>query len=157
MPRRGYKKQTMHKDPLFSSYEVEKLINYIMLDGKKSVARRKVYDSLNLIKEKKLDPLEVLQGAISNVSPTKEVKPRRIGGASYLIPMDTRPERRVFLALNWIIESANKRPNKQFKTFGEKLFAELMDAYQNQGEAVGKRSQVEKLAQANKAFAHFNW
>ncbi|OGK33978.1 30S ribosomal protein S7 [Candidatus Roizmanbacteria bacterium RIFCSPLOWO2_12_FULL_37_7b] len=157
MPRRGYKKRNTQKDPIHSSYEVAKLINYTMKDGKKTVAQRAVYNSLSMIRDKKLDPLEVLQGAISNVSPTKEVKPRRVGGASYLVPMDTRPARRIFLALNWIIESANKRPNKQYHTFSDKLFSELMDAYQNQGEAVNKKIQVEKLALANKAFAHFNW
>lgn len=157
MPRRGYKKRTAQKDPLYGSYELAKLINYIMLDGKKSVAERIVYSTMKMIEEKTLDPVEVLTTAINNVGPSMEVKPRRVGGASYLVPMETRPQRKLFLAFNWIINAANARPNKQYKSFDNKLFAELMDAYQNLGEAVNKRAQVEKLAQANKAFAHFNW
>lgn len=157
MPRRGYNKQTTEKDKVYDSYTVAKLINYIMVDGKKSVATKQVHAALEQIKENKLNPLEVLDKAISNVAPVKEVRPRRVGGASYLVPVDTRQERKLFLALNWIIEAARARSNKQYKTFGSKLHAELMDAYQNQGEAVNKKLQVEKLAAANKAFAHFSW
>jgi small subunit ribosomal protein S7 len=157
MPRRSYKKNTVSSDLMLESYEVAKLINYVMVDGKKSVAEKVVYGALNQIKEKNLEPVEVLSKAIDNVAPTKEVKPRRVGGASYLVPMDTRPQRRLYLALNWIVNGANSRSNKQYKSFENKLFAEIMDAYQNQGEAVNKRLQVEKVAQANKAFAHFNW
>lgn len=157
MPRRSYKKNTVSSDLMLESYEVAKLINYVMVDGKKSVAEKVVYGALNQIKEKNLEPVEVLSKAIDNVAPTKEVKPRRVGGASYLVPMDTRPQRRLYLALNWIVNGANSRSNKQYKSFENKLFAEIMDAYQNQGEAFNKRLQVEKVAQANKAFAHFNW
>ena len=157
MPRRSYKKNIASNDVMHESYEIAKLINYVMVDGKKTVAEKVVYGALNQIKEKNLDPLEVLVRAIDNVAPTKEVKPRRVGGASYLVPMDTRPQRRLYLALNWIVNGANSRSNKQYKSFENKLFAEIMDAYQNQGEAVNKRLQVEKVAQANKAFAHFNW
>ncbi|MFQ5452158.1 MAG: 30S ribosomal protein S7 [Candidatus Paceibacterota bacterium] len=157
MPRRGYKKITTHKDPIYSSYEVAKLINYVMRDGKKTVAQRGVYSALKKIKSKKLDPINVLSNAIINVSPIKEVKSKRVGGASYLVPMDTRPSRRIFLALNWIVDAANKRPNKEYKSFDEKLAAELIDAYSDQGQAVEKKRQVEKLAEANKAFAHFRW
>ncbi len=157
MPRRSYKKQTAENDHIYESYEISKLINYVMKDGKKTVAQKMVYGALTKIKEQNLDPHEVLVRAIDNVAPTKEVKARRVGGASYLVPMDTRPQRRLYLALNWIVNGANARANKQYKSFDNKLFAELMDAYQNQGEAVNKRLQVEKVAQANKAFAHFNW
>ena len=157
MPRRGYKKNTAADDAIYDSFEVAKLVNYVMRDGKKSVAQRQVYAALDTLKESKLDPLDVLKKAINNVAPAKEVRPRRVGGASYLVPIDTRPQRRLFLALNWIIEAARARSNKQFNTFGKKLHAELMDAYQNQGEAVSKRLQTEKTAAANKAFAHFNW
>ncbi len=157
MPRRGYKRQPVGLDPVHDSHEVAKLINYVMQDGKKSVAQKQVYAAFDAIKEAKLDPMEVLQKAISHVAPAKEVKPKRVGGASYLVPVDTRQQRKVFLALNWIITAAQARSNKQYKTFGQKLQAELLDAYNNQGEAVNKRLQVEKLAAANKAFAHFNW
>jgi len=157
VPRRSYKKNTTSNEMMHDSYEVAKLINYVMVDGKKTVAQKVVYGALNQIKEQNLDPVEVLSRAIDNVAPTKEVKARRVGGASYLVPMDTRIQRRLYLALNWIVNGANSRSNKQYKSFENKLFAEIMDAYQNQGEAVNKRLQVEKVAQANKAFAHFNW
>lgn len=157
MPRRGYKRLPVKKDAIYNSFEVAKLINYIMVDGKKSVAQDLVYKAFDEIKKNKLDPMEVLRKSIANVAPNKEVRPRRVGGASYLVPMDTRNERKMYLALNWIVEAAQARPNKQYKTFDKKLVAELMDAYQNQGEAVNKRLQVEKLAAANKAFAHFAW
>lgn len=157
MPRRGYKRLPTENDPIYDSYEVAKLVNYAMKDGKKTVALRVVYSALEDIKNQKLDPLDVLHKAIYNVAPEREVRPRRVGGASYLVPVETRQERKVFLALNWIVQSAQSRSNKQFKTFGQKLSAELMDAYKNEGEAINKRLQVEKLAAANKAFAHFNW
>jgi small subunit ribosomal protein S7 len=157
MPRRGYKKQTIGLDAIYESYEVAKLINYVMLDGKKSVAEKQVYAALEALKADKQEPLEVLQKAIQNVAPSKEVRPKRVGGASYLVPVDTRSQRKLFLALNWIITSAQARSNKQYKTFGEKLHAELLDAANNQGEAINKRLQVEKIAAANKAFAHFSW
>ena len=157
MPRRGYKRQPVSADPMYENYEVSKLINYIMKDGKKTTAQRMVYAALEGLKENKLEPLEVLSRAIQNVAPDREVRPRRVGGASYLVPVETRQARRIFLALNWIVNAANARPNKQYNSFDKKLVAELMDAYQNQGEAINKRLQVEKLAAANKAFAHFNW
>lgn len=157
MPRRGYKKQTIGIDAIYESYEVAKLINYVMIDGKKSVAEKQVYAALEALKADKQDPLDVLQKAIQNVAPSKEVRPKRVGGASYLVPVDTRAQRKLFLALNWIITSAQARSNKQYKTFGEKLHAELLDAANNQGEAINKRLQVEKIAAANKAFAHFSW
>lgn len=110
-----------------------------------------------MIKIEKNDPITVLEVAVNNVAPRKEVKPRRVGGASYLVPIDTRPQRKLFLALNWILNAANARSNKQYSSFDKKLHAELMDAFQNQGEAVNKKLQVEKLADANKAFSHFSW
>ncbi len=157
MPRRGYTRQPVLKDPIYNSYEISKLINYVMVDGKKSVARKHVYTAMEQIKKGKLDPVDVLNRAVQNVAPVKEVRPRRVGGASYLVPVDTRAERKLFLALNWIVEAARSRSNKQYKSFSDKLYAELMDAYKNEGEAINKKLQVEKLAAANKAFAHFNW
>ncbi len=157
MPRHYYKKRIVKNDTLYSSYEVAKLINYVMVDGKKSLAKRIVYSVLEKIKEKKLDPLGILKKAIENTAPKTEVKPRRLGGASYLVPIEVRRERQLFLALNWIIEAAKKRSSKQYHTFEEKLLAELIDASNNQGEAVQKRVQTEKLSEANKAFAHLRW
>lgn len=157
MPRRPYKKTKTRPDLLYSSYEVAKLINYVMLDGKKSVAQKIVYRAIDLIKQKNPNPVEVLQSSIANVAPDHEVKPKRVGGASYLVPIDTRPSRRIFLALNWIITAAKQRSNSEFKNFDQKLAAELLDASNGLGEAVNKKRQVEKLAEANKAFAHFRW
>lgn len=157
MPRRQYKKRKLRPDRVYNSLEVTKLINYIMLDGKKSVAEKVVYDTLETFKENKLNPLDVLHKALKNVAPLIEVKPRRVGGASYLVPAETRSERKIFLALNWIINAAKSRSSKEFKTFDKKLFAEIMDAYNELGEAVNKKKQTEKVAEANKAFAHFKW
>lgn len=157
MPRRNYKKREIRPDLIYKSNEVAKLITYIMRSGKKTVAAKLVYSTFDMIKKQKLNPLEVLHRAIENVAPLQEVKPRRIGGASYLVPTETRPSRRLFLAFNWIIESAMNKSNKEYHHFDQKLYKELMDAYQEQGAAVEKRKQVEKLAEANRAFAHFKW
>lgn len=157
MPRRKYKKRETKPDLIYRNKEVTKLINYLMRDGKKTVAEKLTYSALDMIKKQILNPLEVLHKALENVAPLQEVKPRRIGGASYLIPTETRTSRRLFLALNWLIEAAGARSNKEYHRFDQKLYKELMDAYQGQGEAVAKRKQVEKLAEANRAFAHFRW
>ena len=157
MPIRPYKKRRIQKDEIYNSLEVEKLITYIMKDGKKTVAQKIVYSIFEKIKQDSMDPLKILSQAISNVAPNFEVKPRRLGGASYLVPIEVRPERKIFLALNWIIEKAKSKPNKEFKTFENKLYKELNDAAKNQGEAVNKRNETEKLAEANKAFAHLKW
>ncbi|OGK57426.1 30S ribosomal protein S7 [Candidatus Roizmanbacteria bacterium RIFCSPLOWO2_02_FULL_39_8] len=148
---------TIKTDPVFESHEVAKLINYVMRDGKKSVASRIVYKALDQIKAKDLNPLETVHKAISNVAPQFEVKPRRVGGASYLVPMETRPVRKIFLAFNWIVNAAQARSNKEFHSFDLKLAAELTEAAAGMGEAVNKKIQVEKLAEQNKAFAHFKW
>lgn len=157
MPRRAYKKNIVKKDMIYNSYEVSKLINYVMIGGKKTVAEKVVYDALSLIKEQNLDPLEIMRKAINNVAPLHEVKARRVGGASYLVPSDTRQERKLFLSLNWIVDGANSRSSKEYKSFSKKLFAELMDASNELGSAVNKKKSVEKVAEANKAFAHFKW
>jgi small subunit ribosomal protein S7 len=156
MPRHPYKKRVAKNDPLYGSYEVGKLINYVMYGGKKSVAEKVVYDVLEELKKEE-EPLKLLHKAISNVSPTFEVKPRRLGGASYLVPSEVRRDRKLYLALNWIIEAARSRPQKEYRSFKNKLLAELLDASKNQGQAVSKRLQAEKLAEANKAFAHLKW
>lgn len=157
MPRRPYKKRTAQADPLYGSYEVAKLINYITRDGKKSVAQKIVYDVFESIKKENKEPLKVLNDAIDNVSPTFEVRPRRLGGASYLVPIEVRSGRKLFLALNWIVEAANSLSSKEYKSFGKKLYTELTEAAENQGQAVNKRQQTERLAEANKAFAHLKW
>lgn len=157
MPRHQYKKIYIKPDPVYNSFEVTKLINYIMIDGKKTVAENIVYKTLESVKKEGGDPLHVLSQAINNVAPLHEVKPRRLGGASYLVPTEVRKERRIFLALNWIIEAANTRSNREYPTFGKKLLAELLDASKNQGHAINKKLQTEKLAEANKAFAHLKW
>jgi small subunit ribosomal protein S7 len=128
-----------------------------MKDGKKSTVASLVYKAFDRIKKDKLDPIEVLHKAIENTAPKMEVRPRRVGGASYLVPTETRQARKLFLALNWIIKEARKRSNKQFKTFDHKLYAEIVDAASNQGGAVEKKANIEKLAEANRAFAHFKW
>ena len=157
MPRRPYKRIKTKPDFIYQSYEVSKLINYVMLDGKKSIAQKIVYSVMDMIKKKSSDPVAILQTSIENVAPDHEVKPKRVGGASYLVPIETRSSRKIFLALNWIINAAKARPTSEFKKFDQKLAAELLDASNGLGEAVNKKKQVEKLAEANKAFAHFRW
>jgi small subunit ribosomal protein S7 len=157
MPRHPYKKRIILPDKIYQSFEVAKLINYVMKDGKKTVAEKIVYKVLDKIKKTGINPLEVLHQAINNAAPNFEVRPRRLGGASYLVPMEVKKERKLFLALNGIINAAKARSNKEYKTFAEKLFSEINDAANNQGQAVAKRLQVEKLAEANKAFAHLKW
>lgn len=157
MPRHSYKRTQPKKDPVYNSFEVAKLINYIMLDGRKSAAQSGVYEALEKFKKENLDPLAVLEKALSNVAPEHEVKPRRLGGASYLVPIEVRKERKLFLGLTWIVDAARAKPNKEFRTFADKLYAELKDASQNQGQAVTKRAQAEKLADQNKAFSHLKW
>ena len=157
MPRHPYKKRQSITDPIYRSTEVAKLVNYVMLDGKKSVASNIVYSVLDEIKNKKMDPLQTLHQAIANVAPNFEVKPRRLGGASYLVPIEVRPTRKLFLALKWIVEAASTRSNKEYHSFDKKLTSELLDAAKNLGPAVAKKLQTEKLAQANKAFAHLIW
>lgn len=128
-----------------------------MKDGKKTVAEKIVYTVMENLKDGNKNPLEVLRTAINNVAPTVEVKPRRLGGASYLVPVETRESRKIYLSLNWIIEAATARSNKEYKTFIDKLTAEIKDAASNVGAAVSKRQQVEKTAESNKVFAHLKW
>jgi len=158
MPRRGQlKKDLLPGDPVYSNRLVAHFINRIMQRGKKTVAQNLVYKSFERIKEKNLDPLTIFQGAIQNVGPRMEVRPRRVGGASYQIPMEVRGDRRISLATRWIIEAAKKRSNREYHSFDLKLAAELLDAYNNTGEAIKKRDIAHRMAEANKAFAHFRW
>jgi len=127
------------------------------MHGKKTVAQKVVYGALDLLKEKNADPIEVFEKALQNVGPKVEVKARRVGGANYQVPIEVKAERRIALAMRWILEAAKKRSNKDYHTFAEKLAAELLDATQNLGEAVRKRDVTLKQAEANKAFSHFRF
>lgn len=158
MPRRSYKKRTISPDPIYGSVVVAKLINLIMEGGKKSVARKIVYDVLEEIKkEKSVEPMTLLDTAIEHVSPKHIVRPRRVGGASYMVPREVTVHHRLFLSLRWLVDAARSRNNKAFSTFHKKLKAELLDAFDKKGNAYDKKMQSEKLAEANKVFAHFNW
>lgn len=158
MSRTGkIKKRSVEVDPIYGNRLLARFINRCMRDGKKSTAQRMVYQALESVKEKQLDPLTVFQTAVQNVGPRMEVRPRRVGGASYQVPVEVRGEKRISLAIRWLIQAANKRPNKQYHTFAEKLTAEFVDAYNNTGEAIRKRDVMQKSAEANKAFSHFRW
>lgn len=158
MSRSGkLKKIPIGPDPIYNNKLLQRFINRCMRDGKKSVAQHQVYRALELIKDKKMDPAVVFQTALNNVSPRMEVKSRRVGGASYQVPQEVRGERKVSLSIRWLLESARKRSNKEFHTFADKLAAELLDAYNNAGEAVRKRELMHRSAEANKAFSHFRW
>ena len=156
MPRRGnVPKREVLPDPLYNSVLVTKLVNSIMLDGKKGVAQKVVYGAFDIVKEQtEKDPLEVFSAAMENVMPSLEVKARRVGGATYQVPMEVRPERRQTLALRWLTAYSRKRSERTMK---ERLAGELMDAANNTGSAVKKREDTHRMAEANKAFAHFRW
>ena len=156
MPRRGnVPKREVLPDPLYNSILVTKLVNSIMLDGKKGVAQKVVYGAFDIIKEKTdKDPLEVFTAALENIMPSLETKSRRVGGSTYQVPMEVRPARRQTLGLRWLTTFSRKRSEKTMK---ERLAAEIMDAANNTGSAVKKREDVHKMAEANKAFAHFRW
>jgi len=153
MRRKRAVKKIISPDPKYDNNLVAKFINHIMKDGKKSVAQKILYTAFDIIKEKtKKEPLEVFDLAIKNTSPVVEVKSRRIGGAHYQVPREVRGERKVTLAMRWIIEAAKK---KKGKPMSQKLAEELINASKNEGEAVKKRQDVHRIADANKAFAHF--
>ena len=156
MPRRGnVPKREVLPDPIYGSVLVTKLINSIMLDGKKGVAQKVVYAAFDQVKEKtEKDPIEVFNQAMENIMPSLEVKGRRVGGATYQVPMEVRPARRTTLGLRWLTTYARSRSER---TMAERLAGELMDAANNTGSAVKKREEVHKAAEANKAFAHFRW
>lgn len=145
-------------DVRYNSLEVAKLINRAMIDGKKVVAAKQVYKAMDIIAEKTgQKPLDVLMTALSNIKPKTEVRSRRIGGAAYQVPMPVSPRRQFSLSIRWLVEFSNKRSNSEYHTYGEKLAAEIMDAYNGQGATIKKRDDVHRMADANKAFAHFRW
>ena len=145
----------IYPDPKYGSITVSKFINSIMYDGKRSTAERILYTALEKIKEKsKEDPLKTFNSAISNVKPNLEVRSRRVGGATYQVPVEVKSSRSQALALRWIMDATRKRKNK---TMSEKLYFELLDASQKKGSAIKKREDTHKMAESNKAFAHFRW
>ena len=156
MPRRGnVPKRDVLPDPIYGSKVVTKLVNQIMLDGKKGIAQGIVYDAFNKMQEKTgQDAMEVFNQAMANVMPVLEVKARRVGGSNYQVPIEIRPERRQTLAIRWIVASARKRSDREMSG---KLASELMDAYNNTGGAVKKKEDTHRMAEANKAFAHYRW
>ncbi len=146
------------KDPIYGSALVSKLINRSMKDGKKSVVVKEVYGALELIRSKSgEDPVKVFDQALDNIRPTMEVRARRVGGAAYQVPQQVRGVRRESLAIRWLVAAANSKSNKEFHTYAEKLAQEIMDASKGEGVSVKKRLEVEKVAEANKAFSHFRW
>ena len=156
MPRRGrISKRDVLPDPLYNSKLVTRLINNIMYDGKKGVAQKIVYDAFATIESKSgKNPLEAFQTALDNIMPTLEVKARRVGGSTYQVPMEVRPERRQTLGLRWLTNYARSRNEK---TMSGRLAGEIMDAVNSTGSAVKKREDTHKMAEANKAFSHFRW
>lgn len=156
MPRRGSApKHDVLPDPIYQSTVVTKLVNQVMLQGKKGVAQTICYDAFNIIKEKlALEPLEVFEKAMENVMPVLECKARRVGGATYQVPMEVRPERRQTLGIRWLVTNTR---NRSEKTMRDRLAAEIMDAYNNTGGSVKKREDMHKMAEANRAFAHYRW
>ncbi|AUS97726.1 30S ribosomal protein S7 [Clostridium thermosuccinogenes] len=156
MPRKGFvAKRDVLPDPIYNDKTVTKLINKVMLDGKKGIAQRICYDAFDIIKEKTgKDPLEVFEQAMNNVMPVLEVKARRVGGATYQVPMEVRPERRQALGIRWLVNYARTRGER---TMSQKLAAEIMDAANSMGGAFKKKEDTHKMAEANKAFAHYRW
>jgi len=156
VPRRGHiSKRDVLPDPLYNDKIVTKLINNVMYDGKKSVGQKIVYGAFEILREKTgKDPLEVFEAAMNNIMPVLEVKARRIGGATYQVPIEVRPDRRQALGMRWLIEYSRKRGEKTMK---ERLAGELLDAANNTGSSVKKKEDTHKMAEANKAFAHYRW
>ena len=156
MPRRGnIAKRDVLADPIYNSKMVTRLVNSVMLDGKKGVAQKIVYEAFSMIQEKTgNDPLEMFEKAMENIMPSLEVKARRVGGATYQVPMEVRPARRQTLGLRWLTNYSRARSER---TMAERLAGEIMDAANNTGSAVKKREDTHKMAESNKAFAHFRW
>ncbi|MDD6887295.1 MAG: 30S ribosomal protein S7 [Candidatus Aphodomorpha sp.] len=156
MPRRGFvPKREVLADPIYNSVVVTKLINQVMLDGKRGVAQKAVYDAFDIIKNKTgVEPLDAFEQAMNNIMPVLEVKARRVGGSTYQVPIEIRPERRQTLGLRWLVSYARARSER---TMRERLAGEIMDAMNSQGNAFKKKEDTHKMAEANKAFAHYRW
>ncbi|WLD93523.1 30S ribosomal protein S7 [Alkalihalobacillus sp. AL-G] len=156
MPRKGpVERRDVLPDPIYNSKLVTRLINKIMVDGKRGVAQKLLYNSFNIVKDRtNQDPMEVLDQALKNIMPVLEVRARRVGGANYQVPVEVRPERRATLGLRWLVNYSRLRGEK---TMEERLAYEIMDAANNTGSSVKKREDMHKMAEANKAFAHYRW
>jgi len=155
MRRTKPERRDIFPDLRFNNCNVQVLINHVLRRGKKSTATRLVYDALDLVGEKtKKDPAEILETALKNVGPVMEVRPRRVGGATYQVPMEVDPQRRLTLAIRWILSASSSRSGR---SFSEKLAAELMEAADNQGSAIRKKEETHKMAEANRAFSHFRF
>ena len=142
-------------DPIYKSVIIPKLVNSIMNDGKKTIAEKIIYDAIDKIKSKsKEEPINIFNEAINNLRPTVEVRSRRVGGATYQVPVEVKSKRSQALALRWLVEASRKRKDKQMS---DKIFNEIYDAYQNKGSAIKKKEDTHKMAESNKAFAHFRW
>ncbi|MDO8269312.1 MAG: 30S ribosomal protein S7 [Candidatus Levybacteria bacterium] len=159
MPRgqKNIPKRKMEPDPIYGSTLLTKFINNVMEDGKKTIAQKNVYNALDIIKEKGMDPIATFEKALDTIAPKQEVRAKRVGGAAYQVPMEVRGVRKISLSIRWLLEAARKKPNSEFKTFSQKLAAEIISAVNNEGEAIRKRDSVHKMADANKAFAHFRF
>jgi small subunit ribosomal protein S7 len=155
MRRTKPEKRVVEPDLRFNSLNLQVLINHVLIKGKKSTATRIVYDAMDIIEEKtKKDPVEVLDSAFKNVGPVMEVRPRRVGGATYQVPMEVDADRKLTLAIRWILGATDSRAGK---SFAEKLSAEILDAANNQGAAIKKKEETHKMAEANRAFSHFRF
>ena len=153
--RHAAEKREFNPDPKYGDVVLTKLMNGLMLDGKKSIAEKIVYGAFDEIEQKsKQDPIKVFQEALNNVKPQIEVRSRRVGGATYQVPVEVRENRRLALSIRWVIQNARARSGR---TMAEKLTAEIMDAFNNSGGAIKKKEEVHRMAEANKAFAHYRW
>jgi small subunit ribosomal protein S7 len=150
-------KKLSEADSIYGNRMVTRLVNHVMTDGKKSIAEGLVYEALEIIKAKGEDPIKVFETAVNTVGPKMEVRARRVGGASYQVPSEVKGDRRIALALRWIVMFAHKRSNKEYKKYSQKLAQEILDGANGIGEAIKKRDLVHRMADANKAFAHFKW
>lgn len=159
MPRggKGVVKRAVTPDPIYGNVLLAKFINNVMQDGKKTTAQRAVYDALDILKEKGLDPIQTFEKALDTVAPKVEVRPKRIGGAAYQVPQEVRGPRKISLAIRWMLDATRKRSSRDYHSFAEKLAAEIQAILANEGEAVKKRDGVQRMADANKAFAHLRF
>jgi len=158
MPRRSsIRPKDINPDPIYKNKLVAKLINRSMRDGKKFAAQKQVYQALEILKKETEDPIKTFSKALDNIKPTMEVRPRRVGGAAYQIPVPVKGIRKESLAIRWLVAATRLRSNSDYHTFAEKLAAELKDAAEGLGGAVKKRQEIERIAEANRAFSHFRW
>lgn len=158
MRAKSANKRIVAGDHKYNSLEVSKLINRVMVNGKKSIAIKHVYDAIEIVGKKlNTNGLDVLLSALNNIKPKTEVRSRRVGGAAYQVPVPVSPHRQFSLAIRWLVEYAGARSSGEYHTFAEKLAAEIIDAHNNTGSAIKKRDDVHKMAEANKAFSHFRW